>query len=105
VGYNLGEGLQKKSTDFAAEVAAQTAATIETKLAAPQAPEIEEKMEDSTPKVCKSNELVSPSDVCSRKWYEKWKIVSHVSEFSRWQYQLQESRSLVKNSYLSHLSS
>jgi hypothetical protein len=95
VRYNLGEGLQKKSTDFAAEVAAQTAATVEAKPAAPQAPEVkEEKIKDSTPKVGKSNELVSPSDLCSRKWYEKWKIVSHVSEFSRWQYQLQESRSL-----------
>jgi elongation factor Ts len=95
VRYNLGEGLEKKSTDFAAEVAAQTAATVEAKPAVPQAPEVkEEKIEDSTPKVGKSNELVSPSDLCSRRWYEKWKIVSHISEFSRWQYQLQESRSL-----------
>jgi elongation factor Ts len=73
VRYNLGEGLQKKSTDFAAEVAAQTAATVEAKPAAPQAPEVKEEIEDSTPKVGKSNELVSPSDLCSRKWYEKWR--------------------------------
>jgi len=94
VWYNLGEGLQKKSTDFPAKEAAQTAATIEGKPAAPQAPEVkEEKMEDSTPRVRKSNEFVSPSDLCSRKWYEKWKIVPHVSEFSTWQYLLQEARS------------
>jgi elongation factor Ts len=55
VRYNLGEGLQKKSTDFAAEVAAQTAATVEAKPAVPQAPEVkEEKIEDSTPKVAVS---------------------------------------------------
>jgi len=95
VQYNQGEGLQKRSTDFGANVAAQTAATIEAKPAVPQAPEVmEEKMEASTPRVCESNELVSPSDLCSRKWYEKWKIVSHVSKFSTWQYLLQEARSL-----------
>ncbi|CAK9219011.1 unnamed protein product [Sphagnum troendelagicum] len=55
VRYNLGEGLQKKSTDFAAEVAAQTAATVEAKPAVPQAPEVkEEKTEESTPKVAVS---------------------------------------------------
>lgn len=51
VRYNLGEGIAKKSVDFAAEVAAQTAAKADVKPAA-DTPKVEEvKQEDTTPKV------------------------------------------------------
>lgn len=51
VRFNLGEGIQKKSVDFAAEVAAQTAAKTDAKPAA-EAPKVEEaKKEDEAPKV------------------------------------------------------
>ena len=49
--FNLGEGLQKRSVDFAAEVAAQTAAKVDTKPAA-EAPKVEEaKKEEEGAKV------------------------------------------------------
>ncbi|KAG0619857.1 hypothetical protein M758_4G170100 [Ceratodon purpureus] len=51
VRFNLGEGLEKKSVDFAAEVAAQTAAKADVKPAAEQAPKVEEKKEEEGPKV------------------------------------------------------
>lgn len=52
VRFNLGEGLQKKSVDFAAEVAAQTAAKADVKPAAEGAPKAEEaKKEEEGPKV------------------------------------------------------
>lgn len=51
VRFNLGEGLQKKSVDFAAEVAAQTAAK-DPKPAAAEAPKVEEAPKvDEAPKV------------------------------------------------------
>jgi elongation factor Ts len=53
VRFNLGEGLQKKSVDFAAEVAAQTAARADAKpAAAAEAPKVEvAKEEEGGPKV------------------------------------------------------
>lgn len=52
VRFNLGEGIQKKSVDFAAEVAAQTTAKADVKPKT-EAPKVEEpKQEDNTPKVC-----------------------------------------------------
>lgn len=52
VRFNLGEGLEKKSVDFAAEVAAQTAAKKAEVEAAAEAPKVEEaKKEEEGPKV------------------------------------------------------
>lgn len=69
VRFNLGEGLQKKSVDFAAEVAAQTAAKVEEKAPA-EAPKVEEaKKEEEGPKVRVS--MGECCDVC-RLFLDDW---------------------------------
>lgn len=65
VRFNLGEGLQKKSVDFAAEVAAQTAAK-EPKPAAAEAPKVEEAPKvDEAPKVRAGRACVTTWSLCT----------------------------------------